>query len=124
MTKREKVEEKAKAQSRATTAEESDTTWLTVLRRLLDIRRRARALKRARPANHREKAVRRVTESLDLTLGHARIIRLGTVGMGLTVSSSILRDNAGRSSGQEKLMMLILWSSDLRQIIPWWKTRL
>ena len=123
-TKREKVEEKAKAQSRATTVEELDTTWLTAHRKLLDNRRRARALKRARRANHREKAVRRVTGSLDLTLGRARVFKLGTVGMGLIASSSILRDSVGRSPGQEKLIMLILQSSDLRQIIPWWEARL
>ena len=118
MTKREKVEEKVeeKAQSRATTAGRLDTTCPTAHKRLLDTRRGVRALKRASLANHRE--------SLDLILGHARVFKLGTVGMGLIASSSIPRDSVGRSPGQEKLIMLILQSSDLRQIIPWWKARL
>jgi len=114
MIKREKVEEKVKAQSRAITAEKLDTIWLIALRRPLDNRRRVKAPRRANLANHPlEKAVRRVMESLGPTLRYAGIIGLGTVGTGLTVSFSILSDNVGRSLGQEKLMMLTLWISGL-----------
>ena len=102
------MEEKEKAQSRAIIAERLDTTWPTVHRRPLDSRHRARALKRARRAKVRGKAVQKVTESLDLALGHARIMQLGTASSELIVSFSTLSDNIGRSLGHERLMMLIL----------------
>ena len=107
-TRREKVEENEKAQSRAIIAERLDTTWPTAHRRPLDSRHRARALKRARRAKVREKAVQKVTDRLDLTLGHARIMQLGIVGSGLIASFSTFSDSVSRSFEQEKLMMLIL----------------
>ena len=52
--------------------------------------------------------VQKVTDRLDLTLGHARIMQLGIVGSGLIASFSTLSDSVSRSFEQEKLMMLIL----------------
>jgi len=74
----------------------------------MDSRRRARALIRAIHEKDREKVVQKVTDRLDLTLGHARIMQLGIVGSGLIASFSTFSDSVGRSFEQEKLMMLIL----------------
>ena len=115
MIKREKVEEKekGKAQSPAITVEKFDTLLPIVLRKRTDSLRRRSMARVPRRANHvdrhREKEAQRDMASLDPVTNHVGIIRLENVGSGLTVYFSTHSDTVGRSLGQERLMMLILW---------------